>query len=268
MTYTAFRELVYDYYYEHKRSLPWRRTTTTPYHILVSEMMLQQTQIKRVEEYYKKFIGLYPTVTALSKASLYDVQRLWSGLGYNRRGKFLLLCARYIVTHHKGKVPATYKELVQLPGIGDYTANAILAFAYNKDVPVIETNIRTVYIHHFFKNKTNIQDKEILAIIQKTLPQGQACKWYSALMDYGTHLKSLGIKVNNKSKLYKKQSSFIGSDREVRARIVKILLTNSKSTIYTLKKEIQDIRVKSQLHSLIQENMIHKNKQGYYTFCK
>ena len=150
MTPKKFKDTVWKYYREHGRSdLPWRKTTD-PYRILVSEVMLQQTQVERVIPYYTRFLKKFPTVRALAKAPLSQVLIAWQGLGYNRRAKMLHEAAKEVVRGHGGLFPRTALELEKLPGVGPYTAHAVAAFAYNEDGICIETNIRTAVTHHFF----------------------------------------------------------------------------------------------------------------------
>src|SRR3989344_2151314 len=183
--FVAFQRLVWAEYKKHGRhDLPWRRTRN-PYRVLVSEVMLQQTQVERVIPFYKRFLKLFPSVRALAHASLSKVLRAWQGLGYNRRAKALRETAREIVLKQGGLVSKEESTLTALPGVGVYTARAILAFAYNKDVAFVETNIRTAVIRHFFPRRNTVTDKEILEVLQRALPQGRARLWYSALMDYG-----------------------------------------------------------------------------------
>ena len=260
-----FVETVWEYYREHGRhDLPWRQTHN-PYNILVSELMLQQTQVGRVIPKYEAFIKKYPTVQKLSKASLGDVLRLWNGLGYNRRAKFLLQCAKAVVEKHTGTFPTKYEQLLTLPGIGPYTAAAICAFAYNQPVELVETNVRQVYIHHFFKNKEAVTDKEILDKVSKTLPTDQARDWYAAIMDYGTHLKATHGNLNSKSKHYTKQSKFAGSNREVRGAIIR-LLTDNPSTASEMRALVtaKDKEVlREQLHGLLSEQLIVLEEDVY-----
>lgn len=256
-----------------RHDLPWRsplrklrRTETIfdPYRITVSEIMLQQTQVDRVISKYKAFLKSFPTVRALAKASLAQVLASWSGLGYNRRAKFLHQMAQVVVKEHKGKFPTTIEELQKLPGIGPYTAGAIYAFAYDKAVPVIETNIRTVYIHHFFPKKTAISDKELFPIIERTIQHKNPREWYWALMDYGSYLKSTGIKNNSKSKHYTKQSKFEGSKRQIRGAIMRELLKGSKTKAQIVKaidKEKEKVQIV--LEDLVKEGMIAKEKGKY-----
>ena len=145
-----FRQQVWNHYRKNGRTyLPWRRTTD-PYKILVSEIMLQQTQVPRVIEKYEEFLKAFPNIRALSKAPLSDVLRLWNGMGYNRRAKFLREAAKIIVERHGGRVPRDAAALRKLPSIGPYTASAVRVFAFKEPDVLIETNIRAAFIHHFF----------------------------------------------------------------------------------------------------------------------
>ncbi|MBX2866657.1 A/G-specific adenine glycosylase [Candidatus Kaiserbacteria bacterium] len=237
-----------------RHTLPWRKTKN-PYRILVSEIMLQQTQVERVLPKYKEFLKVFPTMRELKEASLGDVLRTWQGLGYNRRAQMLHECAKIC----RGALPKTYEELVTLPGIGSYTAGAVMAFAHNVPVPVIETNIRTVYLHHFFENKKNVSDSAILEKVEKTLDTKNPREWYWALMDYGAFLKKKHGNTNVRSRHYTKQSRFKGSDREIRGAIVRTL-AGGKS-IKELSFDTK--RVEEQLEKLVREGMIVKVGKGY-----
>ncbi len=291
-----FKKTIWDYYKKNGRhNLPWRKTKD-PYKILISEVMLQQTQVTRVIEKYKSFLEKFPTVEALAKAPLKDVLLEWQGLGYNRRAKYLKLCAEKVVTEYRGKFPKNLKELVALPGIGPATAGDILAFAYNIPVPVIETNIRSVFIH-FFKGvegaladtQTNtyarsnlraetpsppsskfrkvsslISDKELLPFIEQTLDMKNPREWYWALFDYGAYLKQTR-NPNTQSKHYVKQSPFKGSNREKRSQILKLILEKprtEKEIIKTLGYESEVIH--KNLKQMIKENLIKKEKGKFF----
>ncbi len=183
----VFAKVVRTYYKQHGRHiLPWRKTKN-PYRIFVSEIMLQQTQVDRVIPKYKAFLKLFPSLVALADASLGEVLRAWQGLGYNRRAKMLHSCAKEIMESYTGKFPKDQKTLLSLPGIGPYTASAVMAFAYNEPVVLIETNVRTVFIHHFFSDQTDVTDTEILALVDRTLDRKNPREWYYALMDYGSY---------------------------------------------------------------------------------
>lgn len=212
-----------------RHALPWRQTRD-PYHILVSEIMLQQTQVTRVLPKYEEFLKEFPTAEALAEASLSKVLGVWSGLGYNRRGKFLHEAAKKIVTEHGGKVPRNIEKIAELPGVGPYTARAVAAFAFNAKETFVETNIRTVFIHYGFKNRRKldslISDAEIMPLVARALFKSRMSPrdFYAALMDYGSYLKQKGIKLNIKSKHYTKQSKFKGSERELRGVVLRELL--------------------------------------------
>ncbi len=217
----------YEQYGRH--SLPWRQTTD-PYAILVSEMMLQQTQVERVIPKYHAFIAAFPTVTALAEATLPQVLALWQGLGYNRRAKFLQQTAQAVLQKHQGIFPATREQLEQLPGVGPYTAGAIMAFAYNEPVVLIETNVRAVFLYHFFPQQTDVTDALLLPLITSALDRTHSRQWYAALMDYGSHLKTAVVNPSRRSKHHVRQSKFIGSSRQVRGEIIRLLLQHQPQT--------------------------------------
>ncbi len=234
----TFKKIIWKYYRKHRRKFPWRNTRN-PYRILVSEVMLQQTQAPRVIPKYISFLKKFPTTQALARASLHSVLTEWQGLGYNRRALYLKKCAETIEktsAHggYDGVFPKDFKLLCTLPGIGPATAGDMLAFAWNIPVPVIETNIRSVFIHFFFQKKENVHDKEILPLIEKTLNRENPREWYWALFDYGAYLKETA-NPSTRSKHYTKQSPFKGSLREKRSHILKELLEESQ-TIEHLQK--------------------------------
>ena len=221
MTDKVFQKLVWEFYKKNKRSFPWRETND-PYAIFISEVMLQQTQAPRVVAKFVAFMKKFPTVQKLAQAKDAEVIREWQGLGYNRRALNLVRAAREIVARHNGAVPRDTEALVALPGIGPYTAAAIRSFAFNSDAVVIETNIRSVYIHYFFAGRlTKVIDAELLPIIERTFPNGYAREWYSALMDLGASLKKEGKGSPSKTKIYTKQSTFKGSNRALRGMILR-----------------------------------------------
>lgn len=258
---TAFIRTVRRYYKNHGRhDLPWRRTTD-PYKILVSEVMLQQTQVPRVVPKYALFLKSFPNVGALARAPLGDVLRAWQGLGYNRRAKLLHECANAAC----GGFPKTYRDLVLLPGVGPYTAGAVMAFAYNEPVVLIETNIRTVYLHHFFPDRTDVRDTELLPYIERTLDQKNPRAWYAALMDYGAHLKASIGNQNHRSRAYAKQSAFKGSDREIRGATLR-LLSEKHATARAVAVQLSTFpkeRVYAQLSALHAEGLIAKRGRVY-----
>jgi A/G-specific adenine glycosylase len=264
VNYSAFKRAVWKYYKEHGRhSLPWRRTRD-PYRILVSEIMLQQTQVERVIPFYNKFTKRFPTARSLAQAEMKDVLALWQGLGYNRRAVNLKYACETIMKEYGGKFPAELAALMELPGIGPATAGDLLAFAFNLPAVVIETNIRTVFIHHFFPGKKQVSDKEIAKLVEETLDTENPRKWYYALMDYGAHLKrEVGNNIN-RSKHYKKQSAFKGSNRELRSKILKLVLERNRSEaeiIRLLKTPAEPVR--KNLLALRQEGLIKKSGSRY-----
>ncbi len=227
---SEFLKILWKYHKAHRRDLPWRNTHD-PYRILVSEMMLQQTQVSRVLIKYKEFLKAFPTLKALAKAPITDVLKLWKGLGYNRRAFFLKRIADEVAVVHAGKFPKQYTEMLKLPGIGQSTAGAISVFSFNQKIAFLETNIRAVYMYFFFKKKISVTDAEIRAKLEETLsqiPTAKVREFYYTLYDYGSMLKSkLGKerqKLHAQHKGYKTQSSFIGSNRQLRAIILQYMV--------------------------------------------
>jgi A/G-specific adenine glycosylase len=264
-TETQFIKTVWSFYRQQGRhDLSWRKTND-PYKILVSEIMLQQTQVTRVLPKYKAFLKQFPTTKKLAEASLGEVLVAWQGLGYNRRAKFLKQAAEAVMGEHKGKWPKILPELRALPGIGSYTAGAVVNFAYNEPVPLIETNVRTVYIHHFFHDKEGVSDTELLPIIERTLDTKNPREWNWALMDYGSHLKETVGNLSKRSKHYTKQSTFKGSDRQIRGAILRELAKGplTEINLYRALNVIEKERIKLQLDALLAENLINKNKTSY-----
>jgi len=227
--------------------------------------MLQQTQVERVISFYKAFLKDFPTVRALAQASLADVLLHWQGLGYNRRAKMLHEAAKTVVREHSGRMPVSVETLETLPGIGHYTARAVAAFAHNQDVVFVETNLRTAVIHHFFSNEEQVSDAEVLLILEKVFPKGDARAWYSALMDYGSFLKRSGIRVNAKSKTYTKQSTFTGSDREARGGILKALSKGPQTELYLtgILGPDRSEQLTLQLQTLSKEGLIERKRNKY-----
>lgn len=251
-----FKELLLQKGYDLYREMPWRQDTR-PYYVLSSELMLQQTQVTRVIPKFTEFIEKFPDEKTLASASLADVLRKWQGLGYNRRAKFLHEAAKSIVA--RGSFPDTLNDLVELSGVGKNTAGAILAYSFNKPSIFIETNIRTVYIHHFFTDNFEVDDKEIIERLEATIDQENPRQFYQALMDYGSWLKAQGVRNNSISKQYKKQAPLAGSVRQVRGIIVRELAKN-ELTVEGLRELVSDdVRFDSALGSLIKENMVTEN---------
>jgi len=260
----AFQKKVYKYFAAQGRDLPWRKNPR-PYRVLVSEIMLQQTQADRVIEKYQKFLATFPDFPSLAKAPLKRLLSLWQGLGYNRRALALRALAQTVVNGHQGRLPSNPAELIALPGIGKYTAGAIAAFAFNKPVVFMDTNIRRVFIHEFFSDCENIQDGEISHIIEQTMDTENPRKWYNALMDYGAMLKKAHGNPNRKSAHYTRQSPFENSNRQVRGKILRILVNGSPlSGLQIVKKSGMDAeRVKKNLVDLEKEGFIRRKGRVY-----
>jgi A/G-specific adenine glycosylase len=259
------REVKKFYATSARTHLPWRKTRD-PYKILVSEMMLQQTQVKRVLPFYAKFTKRFPTAEKLAKAPLSEVLKMWSGLGYNRRAKYL---------HEAAKIISKDGWKEKLPGVGPYTKAAVDTFAFNKPNVFIETNIRTVFLHHCFhsnilQNNRTIADKELLPLVAEALKRSnmQPRDFYAALMDYGAHLKRSGVRLNVKSKHYTKQSKFEGSARQLRGAIVRELL-KKPATLAQLKQKLPVSRklargeLEVELARLMREGMLVKHRQVF-----
>ena len=262
-----FRKVIYNYYSEHGRELPWRQTQD-PYRIVVSEIMLQQTQVERVAEKYPGFTRQFPNFRALADAPLRDVLTAWQGLGYNRRAASLKKMGEIVAEVHGGRLRADVDFLTKLPGIGYNTACAILAFAFNKPVVFIETNIRTVFIHYFFPERDAVRDDEILSLVDRTLDCENPCAWYSALMDYGTMLKKTHGSINPRSAHYQKQSPFKGSDRQVRGMVLKAIIDHHRLTDEEIAETLQlpFERARKALDALQKEGFV-REQEGRYSIA-
>lgn len=256
----AFRRAVWKYWKENGRhELPWRQTQD-PYRILVSEVMLQQTQVPRVIEKYKEFLRAFPSVRVLARAKLAQVLRVWSGLGYNRRAKFLHEAARAIVAHHGGKVPRDLAALRALPGFGPYTAAAVRVFAFNDSDVLVETNVRAAVIHHFFADSVKVHDREIVEYAEKAARGQDPRQWHSALFDYGVYLKTAHGNAGRKSAHYVRQSKFEGSVRQVRGAVLKALTAGE--SLSAVRTQFPD-RYGQALEALRAEGIVRKKGSGW-----
>lgn len=235
LTTQRFQKIILNWYAEHGRhDLPWRKTRD-PYAILVSEIMLQQTQISRVLLKYQSFLKEFPTLDILAKAPQKQVLAFWQGLGYNRRALYLQKTAKEIRLLHSGRFPKSVLHLESLPGIGPYTARAVAVFSWKQPHVLLETNIRRVMLHFFFQKNGAVADSEIMPVLERVLYSADPRLWYWALMDYGAGPLKKIPNPNQRSKAYTKQSRFEGSRRFVRAKIVSFLLEKDRgATLETI----------------------------------
>jgi A/G-specific adenine glycosylase len=261
-----FQKIIYRYYRGNSRDmLPWRNTKN-PYHILVSEIMLQQTQVERVIQKYEQFITAFPDIRALANAPLRKILMLWQGLGYNRRAIALKNAARKIMREFPGgEIHSSVEVLMALPGVGRSTASAVSAFAYGKPVVFAETNIRRVYIHFFFRDHAAVRDKDLLAYVEKTLDVENPRRWYYALMDYGAMLRKLPQNPNRKSTHYRKQTSFHGSNRQLRGLVLRTILQRPSSPESELLGilGVTPAKYRAVLEQLLDEGFVRKSGKGY-----
>jgi A/G-specific adenine glycosylase len=254
----SFQEKIFDWWKDNRRHFPWR-DTTNPYHIMVSEIMLQQTQAPRVVEKYKQFVDKFPDFKSLANASQSDVLSIWSGLGYNRRAIWLQEAVEAIL--ESGEFPTSVLELQKLKGIGAYSARSILIFSFNSDLATVDTNIRRILISEGFATESN-NEKELMTIAEQLLPQDRSRDWHNALMDYGSiELTSskTGIKPTSQ------QVKFKGSDREKRGKILKFLLDNRSASLQKLKEITNSSKKQLEpiLEKMIKDRLIVKYKDRY-----
>ena len=270
----AFVEFVAKKGRELYRDLPWRRTYD-PYAIWISEVMLQQTQVSRVDGRWQRWLERFPTVDALAAAAPSDVLEEWQGLGYNRRALSVHRAAQAI-SEAGGVFPQDPKELVKLPGIGPATAAGICAFAFNLHGVYLETNVRTVFLHELYPQAEGVPDSELVPLVELTCPASVADaanvadavaavtdavvdtaaesdeteltprSWYYALLDYGAYLKKTIPNPSRRSKSHVKQSRFEGSHRQKRAELLRVLLAHKDeggAVFETLHQELCQIEV-------------------------
>jgi len=262
---SAFQKHIYSYFERFGRTFSWRQTTDA-YQIVVSEIMLQQTQTYRVEGKFERFIEVLPDFNTLACAPLNVVLSLWQGLGYNRRAKALHAIAKKVVHEFNGKLPADQDILQTFPGIGKATAASICSFAFNMPVVFIETNIRSLFIHFFFRDvEEKINDSMLMPLVAQTVDTQNSRIWYYALTDYGVALKKAYPRLNAKSAHYARQSRFEGSRRQIRGKILKELLAHKSLS----KKHIinvigaDDCRVPHVLEQLMHEGFIKKKGDAF-----
>lgn len=254
----GFRREVWDFYREHGRKLPWRHTDD-PYRVLLSELMLQQTQVARVIPKYGAWLERFPDLASLAEAPLPDLLALWNGLGYNRRAIYLQKACREVLSRYGGVFPRTEAELRTLPGIGPYTAGAVCAFAFKQPAVFVETNIRAVFIHSFFSDSAGrVDDKEILPLVNQTLDRQNPREWYYALMDLGAELKRTVGNPSRRSRQYTRQSRFEGSFRQARGAILRQLTRHKAARLKAIAESegIELARIEAAANKLVQEEII------------
>ena len=259
----AFQKTVWGYYAKNRRAMPWR-DVITPYRVFVSEIMLQQTQVARVMEKFPQFLKLFPSFKALAEAPLQSVLSAWQGMGYNRRALYLKKAAEAVVHDYSGRLPHNPEDLEKLAGIGPATARSIAVFAFNNPEAFIETNIRAVFLHHFFAGRSGVSDNELLPFVEKALDTKNPREWYYALMDYGTMLKKTNKNPSRASAHHVKQSKFEGSVRETRGKIVKLLARGAFTNIALVKHTAEPaVKIKTALTGLMRDGLIKKDGRKF-----
>lgn len=218
-----FGETVRAYYRANRREMPWR-DIDDPYAVLVSEVMLQQTQVARVMERYREWLEAFPTPDALAAAPLSAALERWQGLGYNRRAVALKRAAEQIVERFGGALPCDAGALRSLPGVGPVTAAAVLNYAFRQPTPFVETNVRAVFLHHFFPDAEEVPDSVLMPLVEATWDRDDPRGWGYALMDYGVFLKRTAANPSRRSAHHARQSPFQGSKRQKRARVLRAVL--------------------------------------------
>jgi A/G-specific adenine glycosylase len=260
----SFKKTVYAYYQNFGRDLPWRNTENH-YHIFVSEIMLQQTQVARVLGTFERFVSELGDFYALAEARAGRLLSIWQGLGYNRRCIHLKESAVRICTEFSGKLPQSEDLLRSLPGVGIATSRALLAYCFNRPTVFIETNIRQVFIHFFFKDRKTVSDGEILPLVELTLDRRNPREWYYALMDYGSMLKDRVGNLTRRSAGYKRPARFEGSMRQLRGTVLKVLLKHKKITADTVAEMagFDPEKVEEAIYRLEREGFLDKRGPYY-----
>ena len=258
-----FRDTVWDVYVQRGRTMPWR-SDPSPYHVVVSEIMLQQTQVDRVIPKFLAWVEQWSDFEALSQSTTEEVLSAWQGLGYNRRALWLKDLAREVVATHGGRLPDTHAVLTEFKGIGPNTAGAILAYAYEQPVVFIETNIRRVILHEFFPDRDDVADKEIMPIVEAALDAEHPREWYWALMDYGSELPKRVVNPNRRSKHYARQSKFAGSHRQLRGAILARVLEEKTIVPSALAGLLDrsDEEIAQTIDELVREGFLNRGENG------
>lgn len=265
----AFVHRVWSEGRKHHRDLAWRYIDDA-YAVLVSEIMLQQTQVSRVEKYWPRFLKTFPTLDALASADTSLVLEHWQGLGYNRRALALKRTAEECALRFEGELPRTYDELLKLPGIGPATAGGVMAFAYQEPALYLETNVRTVFLHELFPHEEGVSDKTLEPLVLETCSKEDPRGWYYALLDYGAYLKTIMPNPSRRSKHHSKQSAFEGSKRQKRAELVRIVLGAPGISTAEAKRaldEFEQEKGRSEItEDLFQSLITDLSSEGFFTF--
>lgn len=261
----AFKTLILTFYSEHGRPFSWRETSD-PYQVLVSEVMLQQTQTGRVVPKYEAFLSKWPDFSSLAEASTEELLSVWKGLGYNRRALNLRKSARMTQTWD-WTIPNDKALIESLPGVGKATSSAIRSFCFGEKSVYLETNIRRVLLTSFYPEVEEVKDKDLeLLLYELSLINEDMKSWYYALMDYGVLLKTIFPNANRRSAHYTKQKKFENSNRQIRGQLIHLLTdTGSKelSVIYDLLSHFEDERILNSLEQLTKEGFVQE-KEGVY----
>jgi A/G-specific adenine glycosylase len=263
MEIAEFKEAVLTNYRQQGRKFPWHYAD--PWGVMVSEFMLQQTRTERVIPYWENWMKLWPHPKALADASMETALRAWSGLGYNRRCRYLKESAVIIANEYGGIVPETPRALLSLPGVGPYMSAAIACFAYNFPAVFIETNIRSAVIHCFFPGRDDVRDSEIIPILEAALDNGDPRTWHYALMDYGAFLKKTTANPSRRSAHYTRQSPFNGSFRQARGKVIKTLVSIGQCNAEELKlaSGLEEKKLYEVLEKLKEESFVAEDGGVY-----
>ncbi|MFW9862841.1 MAG: Fe-S cluster assembly protein HesB [Candidatus Thorarchaeota archaeon] len=261
-----FQNKIMTWWEKNARALPWREDPT-PYNVLVSEVMLQQTQVSRVIPKYLEFLEAFPNIESLAGAETKRLLQVWSGLGYNRRAIWLREAAREIV--NRGSFPRTAEELCGLKGIGPYTSRSILIFAFNEDLAAIDTNIRRVLIASGFATE-EMSERQLQTAANRLLLKGRSSDWHNALMDYGSEIltsNATGIPPTSS------QPKFVGSNRQVRGAIVRHLTCANSLSLQELLEALGQEGIgigspKETLEQLIEEGFIERTANDKFRIAE
>jgi A/G-specific adenine glycosylase len=260
-----FQQRMWKYFREYGRPFPWR-DTDDQYEILVSELMLQQTQTERVLKKYQPFLNRFPHYQALADAPLRDVLKLWQGLGYNRRALGLKKIAETVHGRYNDRLPDNQETLLSLPMIGPATAGSLQAFIFQKPVAFIETNIRRVILFFFFENEEHIKDGEVLSVVEQVVDTGDPRRWYYALMDYGVYLKYAVPNPNQRSAHYRRQPPFENSNRQIRGAVLRLITAEGplrKAKVLQKLSSFENERISRCMLELEKEGFIAAEEEYY-----